>query len=123
MRITTSQLRRIIREELDRMDEKSKSGLKPEIKTLLDKYYKDMDTLAKNTPSKDFEGKKKVIEVKLAKDFKAAGVSGDAVAGQVSAYEQDVLNGPTEGGEDLAATLVRYQNQMQEAARRLLRRL
>ena len=123
MRITANQLRRIIREELDRMDEKSKSGLKPEIKTLLDKYFKDMDTLAKNTPSKDFEAKKKPIEVKLAKDFKAAGVTGDAVSGQVSAYQQDHGDGPSEGGASLAATIVRYQEQVQESIRRLLRRL
>lgn len=123
MRITANQLRRIIREELERMDEKSKSGLKPEIKSLLDKYYKDMDTLAKNTPSKDFEAKKKPIEIKLAKDFKAADVTGDAVSGQVSAYQQEHGDGPSEGGASLAATIVRYQEQVQEAVRRLLRRL
>ena len=124
MRITANQLRKIIREELERADEAVASILKSEIKQLLDAYIKNLDLLPKDDPEK-FQSEKKTLDKKIAQDFKDAKVTGSSVKSQISAYRNEVLGGGSKAEKisSLADTIVKHQEQMQEAVRRLLRRL
>ena len=124
MRITANQLRKIIREELERADEAVASILKAEIKLLLDAYIKNLDLLPKDDPEK-FQSEKKTLDKKIAQDFKDAKVTGSSVKSQISAYRNEVLGGGSKAEKisSLADTIVKHQEQMQEALRRILRRL
>ena len=124
MRITANQLRKIIREELQRADEAVASILKAEIKLLLDAYIKNLDLLPKDDPEK-FQSEKKTLDKKIAQDFKDAKVTGSSVKSQISAYRNEVLGGGSKAEKisALADTIVKHQEQMQEALRRILRRL
>ena len=122
MRITANQLRRIIREELDRMDEKNED-MKPGVKSVLDKYESEGDKLAgPSTPEK--EKKRQQLMKDTASGLKKAGVTGQEDIGmQLNLYYESIGRGVSDSTHSLAIELDKLQKQMQEAFRRLLRRL
>jgi hypothetical protein len=122
MRITGRQLRQIIREELSRVDEKSEK-MKPGVKDAMDSYEKTGDELAgPSTPEKEKKRKENIL--RCAKALKAAGVVGhDAIGYQLQLYYESIGRGVSDSTDSLAYELAKLQDQLKEAAQRLLRRL
>jgi hypothetical protein len=123
MRITGRQLRQIIREELSRVDEKNEKP-KPGVSEAMDKYEKELKKLqgGETTPAK--EQKLKEIKMTCAADLKKAGVTGeDQIGYQLQLYYESKGEGVDDGTHSFAIELARLQGRLQEAARRLLRRL